>query len=279
MSALLKRPPDVSKSAVLVQAPALLLLGTALFGQPSHAAQPKIVEVPVGPAFVTLPGTAEIKARSGQALRTDAVLRTSKPGRMQVMLGNGRQFRMGGNAELRLGSANVQLLKGSIIGWIKAGTPRSNPFTIKTRLATASIQGTTVFIELTDQKFKIFSWEGTVQVETENGQYFTLRSGQQLLLDLKRQMAEVSHQLDGLESALGTIGGVTTQPSPSRDRYGSVRPRQRDEMELNWEPPQPISIQDAERRLQKSQLINGFSTPLDTLPEIERELGVSAPSP
>jgi hypothetical protein len=50
-------------------------------------------------------------------------------------------------------------------------------------------------------------------------------------------------------------------------------------MELNWEPPQPLSIQDAERRLQKSQLINGFSTPLDTLPEIERELGVSAPSP
>jgi hypothetical protein len=65
---------------------------------------------------------------------------------MQVMLGNGRQFRMGGNAELRLGTANVQLLKGSIIGWIKAGTPRSNPFTIKTRLATASIQGTTVLL-------------------------------------------------------------------------------------------------------------------------------------
>ena len=279
LSALLKRPPDVSKSAVLVQAGALLLLGTALFGQPSHAAQPKIVEVPVGPAFVTLPGTSEITARSGQALRTNAVLRTSKPGRMQVMLGNGRQFRMGGNAELRLGAANVELLKGSIIGWIKAGTPTSNPFTIKTRLATASIQGTTVFIELTDQKFKIFSWEGTVQVETENGQYFTLRSGQQLLLDLKRQMAEVSHQLDGLESALGAIGSVTTQPSPPRDRYRSARPRQRDEMEFNWEPPQPISIQDAERRLQKSQLINGFSTPLDTLPEIERELGVSAPSP
>ena len=269
----------MSKSAVLVQAGALLLLGTALFGQPSHAAQPKIVEVPVGPAFVTLPGTSEITARSGQALRTNAVLRTSKPGRMQVMLGNGRQFRMGGNAELRLGAANVELLKGSIIGWIKAGTPRSNPFTIKTRLATASIQGTTVFIELTDQKFKIFSWEGTVQVETENGQYFTLRSGQQLLLDLKRQMAEVSHQLDGLESALGAIGSVTTQPSPPQDRYRSARPRQRDEMEFNWEPPQPISIQDAERRLQKSQLINGFSTPLDTLPEIESELGVSAPSP
>ena len=270
---------QVSKQAVFVQASALLLLSSALWLQPSRAAQPRIVEVPSGPAFVKLPGALEIKARSGQSLKTNTLLRTTKPGRMQVMLGNGRQFRMGGDAQLRLGSSNVELLKGSIIGWIKPGTPRLNPFTIKTRLATASIQGTTVFLEFTDQQFKVFSWEGTVQVKTSNGRRFTLKSGQQLLLDLKRQMAEVSHQLDGLESALGTIGGATTQPSPSRDRYGSVRPRQRDEMELNWEPPQPISIQDAERRLQKSQLINGFSTPLDTLPEIERELGVSAPSP
>jgi hypothetical protein len=110
----------VSKPAVLVQVGALLLLGTALLGQASHAAQPKIVEVPVGPAFVTLPGTAEIKARSGQALRTNAVLRTSKPGRMQVMLGNGRQFRMGGNAELRLGSANVQVTEG-LHHWLDQG--------------------------------------------------------------------------------------------------------------------------------------------------------------
>ena len=270
---------QVSKKAVFVQASALLVLSSALWLQPSRAAQPHIVEVPAGPAFVKLPGAKEINARSGQSLRTIALLRTKKPGRMQVMLGNGRQFRMGGDALLRLGSSNVELLKGSIIGWIKPGTPRLNPFKIKTRLATASIQGTTVFLEFTDDQFKVFSWEGTVLVETSNGRRFTLRSGQQLLLDLKRQMAEVSSRLDGLEAALGEQGGIVTPPTTGRDGSLSPRSRQDDQEEVTWEPPQPISTQDAERRLQKSLLINGFSTPLETLPDIERELGVSAPTP
>ena len=269
---------QVSKQAVFVQASALLLLSSALWLQPSRAAQPHIVEVPAGPAFVKLPGAKEINARSGQSLRTDALLRTRKPGRMQVMLGNGRQFRMGGDALLRLGSSNVELLKGSIIGWIKPGTPRLNPFTIKTRLATASIQGTTVFLEFTDQQFKVFSWEGTVQVKTSNGRRFTLKSGQQLLLDLKRQLVEVSGRLDGLEAALGQRSGVVTPPTPGRDGSRSPRSRAQDAQAFDWEPPQPISRQDAERRLQKSLLINGFSTPLETLPDIERELGVTAPA-
>ena len=268
------------KQAVFVQAGALLLLGTSLWSLPSRAAQPHVVEVPAGPAFVKLPGANEITARSGQSLKTNALLRTLKPGRMQVMLGNGRQFRMGGDALLRLGSSNVELLKGSIIGWIKPGTPHRSPFSIKTRLATASIQGTTVFLEFTDKQFKVFSWEGTVQVETSNGQRFTLNSGQQLLLDLKRQMVEVSGRLDGLESALGELGGgIVTPPTPGRDGSRSPRSRYQDQQEYDWEPPQPVSAQDAERRLQKSLLINGFSTPLETLPDIERELGVSAPTP
>ncbi len=270
----------MSKQAVVLQVGALLLLESALWALPSRAAQPRVVEVPAGPAFVKLPGSSEIKARSGQPLKTKSLLRTEKPGRMQVMLGNGRQFRMGGDAQLRLGAANVELLKGSIIGWIKPGTPRRSPFTIKTRLATASIQGTTVFLEFTDQQFKVFSWEGTVQVETSNGRRFTLNSGQQLLLDLKRQMAEVSGRLDGLEASLGELGGgIVTPPTPGRDGSRSPRSYAKDPQEFTWEPPQPISTQDAERRLQKSLLINGFSTPLETLPDIERELGVSAPAP
>jgi len=39
-----------------------------------------------------------------------------------------------------------------------------------------------------------------------------------------------------------------------------------------------LSREETERRLQQSLLINGFSTPLETLPDIERELGVVAPS-
>ena len=270
----------MSKQAVFFRAGALLILASALWALPSSAAQPRIVEVPAGPAFVKLPGDSEINARSGQSLTTNALLRTAKPGRMQVMLGNGRQFRIGGDAQLRLGVSNVELLRGSIIGWIKPGTPTRSPFTIKTRFATASIQGTTVFLEFTDEAFKVFSWEGTVQVETSNGRRFTLKSGQQLLLDLKRQMNEVSGRVDGLEASFVELsGGIVTPPATGRDGYRNPRSGDREEPDFTWEPPQVLSAEDAERRLQKSLLINGFSTPLETLPDIERELGVSAPTP
>ena len=231
-----------------MQVATCFLMGTAFVGLPSKAVQPRIVEVPNGPAFVKFSGKAEVDARSGQLLRTDALLRTTKPGRMQVMLSTGRQFRMGGDALLRLGSSSVELLKGSIIGWINPGSQTRHPFTIKTRLATASIQGTTVFIEFTDSQFKIFSWEGKVLVTTRSGQSFTLNSGQQLLLDLKPV------ELD-------------------------YRVQQDDPFAVSWALPMLIAEQEVERRLQKSRLINGFSVPLDTLPEIERELGVMAPSP
>ena len=104
LSALKKQRLQVFKQAVLVHVGALFLLGGVLGAEPGHALQPHIVEVPAGPAFVKLPGATEINARSGQSLRTNALLRTTTPGRMQVMLGNGRQFRMGGDAQLRLGA-------------------------------------------------------------------------------------------------------------------------------------------------------------------------------
>ena len=141
------------------------------------AAQPRVVEVPAGPAFVQLPGASEINARSGQSLKTNALLRTAKPGRMQVMLGNGRQFRMG----VMLSCAWVirrRIVEGIPHRLDQAGTPRLNPFTIKTRLATASIQGTTVsgVHRPAVQSLQLGHGAGG----TSNGRRFTLTSGQQL---------------------------------------------------------------------------------------------------
>ena len=212
-------------------------------GSPALATPPQVVEVPAGPAFVQRPGEAQIPARQGQSLIPSTLLRTSKPGRMQVKVSNGRQFRMGGDAKLKLAGAGVELLKGSIIGWISPSITNRRPFQIRTRLATASIQGTTVFLELNDDTFRVFSWEGAVQVRTKDGEEFTLQSGQQLLLDLKRQLDD-------------TRGRVTDA--------------------IEWEPPAPMADTDIDRRMKGSALINGFSTPLDTLPIIERELGTSA---
>ena len=251
------------KQVGLVQVGGMLLLSSSLWFQPSHAVQPSIVEVPAGPAFVQLPGASEIKARSGQNLITNTLLKTNKPGRMQVLLGNGRHFRMGGDAQLRLGSSNVELLKGSIIGWIQPGTSPSNPFSIKTRLATASIQGTTVFIEYTDEQLRIFSWEGNVSVETESGQRFTLTSGQQLRLDLK-------DQIDVQEV-------VQSVSKTGKEALLDRRPQAVGEVGINWEAPKPIAAEEAERRLEMSPLINGFSTPIDTLNVIKSELGLTDP--
>lgn len=241
----------------------MLLLCSSMWFQPSHAAQPRIIEVPAGPAFVRLPGASEIKARSGQNLITNTLLKTNKPGRMQVLLGNGRHFRMGGDAQLRLGSSNVELLKGSIIGWIQPGTSQTQPFSIKTRLATASIQGTTVFIDYTGEQLKIFSWEGVVSVETQGGQQFTLTSGQQLLLDLKDQMDEQ----EVLQSSSET----------GKEKLVGQQPRAISEVRMIWEAPKSIAAEEAQRRLEMSPLINGFSTPIDTLTVIQSELGLTAP--
>ena len=210
------------------------LVGILLYLPPSALAkQPTVVDVPNGPAFVKLPGREEVNARSGQDLVNNTVLRTSKPGRMQIKLSTGRQFRMGGNALLQLKNSTVKLQKGALIGWIQPGLKNRQPFTIQTRLATASIQGTTVFIELDDDKLKVFSWEGEVKVATASGESYTLRSGEQLLVELN-------------------------QPT------------------ITWAPPLKINDAEATRRLTKSRLINGFATPMDTLQDIERELGVKA---
>lgn len=239
---------------------ALALAGLLLIwrGSPALATPPQVMEVPAGPAFVQRPGEAQIAARQGQSLIPSTLLRTSKPGRMQVKLSNGRQFRMGGDAELKLSGAGVELLKGSIIGWISPTITNRRPFQIRTRLATASIQGTTVFLELNDDTFRVFSWEGEVQVRTKDGEEFTLQSGQQLLLDLKRQLDETRGRVDKLEGLL-------------RDLKGSNDPGT-----IEWEPPAPMGSTDIDRRMKGSALINGFSTPLDTLSTIERELGTSA---
>ena len=208
-------------------------LALALTQARAAAPVPRVVEVPFKPAFVRAPGGKEIAARAGQILAPASLLRTEKPGRLQVQLANGRQFRLGGDAVLRLGAGGLNLEKGQIIAWVNPGQKGGAPLKIRTRVATASIVGTTVFIEATDDSLKVFSWEGHVQVETDAGRRYDLTSGQQLTLDKQ-----------------------------------------------TWQAPRRLSQSEAATRRQKSILLNGFATPMETLPVIEKELGLSAqPAP
>ncbi|MCP9772881.1 FecR domain-containing protein [Synechococcus sp. Tobar12-5m-g] len=154
-----------------------VLLGVAASAAPGV---PRVVDVPTRPAFVTPPKGAEQAARIGQVLMPATLLRTQKPGRLQVLLADGRGFRLGGDALLRLGIADLDLQSGQIIAWIPPGRTGVPPLRVRTRVATASIAGTTVFIEATPTELKFFSWEGRVLVEADNGQRFTLTSGEQV---------------------------------------------------------------------------------------------------
>jgi hypothetical protein len=141
---------------------------------------PKVVDVPSRPAFVQPPGRAESDARVGQLLQLNTLVRTQKPGRLQVRLADGRSFRLGGDALLRLSAGALDLRRGQIIAWVNPGSGGGPPLRVKTRVGTASIEGTTVFIEATENDVKVFSWEGTVAVTTDSGQRFVLRSGEQV---------------------------------------------------------------------------------------------------
>ena len=226
------RRPLQSLAAVAGTGCLALALSQLLTQARAASPVPRVVEVPFRPAFVRSPGGKEIAARAGQILAPASLLRTEKPGRLQVQLANGRQFRLGGDAVLRLGAGGLSLEKGQIIAWVNPGQKGGSPLKIRTRVATASIVGTTVFIEATDDSLKVFSWEGHVQVETDAGRRYNLTSGQQLTLDKQ-----------------------------------------------TWQAPRRLSQSEATARRQKSILLNGFATPMETLPVIEKELGLTAVPP
>lgn len=164
----------------LLLALALAPLATLLTAR-AGGRTPLVVAVPSRPAFVQLPSRAERQAAVGQILQPETVLRTQKPGRMQVELADGRSFRLGGDALLRLGRDALSLDRGQIIAWVNPGSKGGRTLRVQTRVATASIEGTTVFLEASEDQVKVFSWEGHVRVLTSTGERFDLTSGEEVL--------------------------------------------------------------------------------------------------
>jgi ferric-dicitrate binding protein FerR (iron transport regulator) len=155
-------------------------------------------------------------------------LRTQKPGRLQVLLADGQSFRLGGNALLQLDGAGLNLTGGQIIAWINPDAVRRQPLRIRTRVGTASIQGTTVFIDDQPDGVLFLSWEGSVEVTASDGTVYTLSSGEVL------------------------------RATPD-----------------GWVGPRRLSPEEVRQRRQRSILLNGFEAPMETLPVIERELGLT----
>ncbi|MFQ6537740.1 MULTISPECIES: FecR domain-containing protein [Aphanothece] len=146
---------------------------------------PRVVEVPSRPAFVRPPGRSEQTAAVGQLLPGSSLLRTQRPGRLQVLLAQGRSFRLGGDAVMRLTPSGLDLERGQLIAWVEPGAQGREPLRVRTRVGTASIEGTTVFLEVDDTAVTVFSWEGQVRFSPnpaggEGLPAVVLRSGEQV---------------------------------------------------------------------------------------------------
>jgi hypothetical protein len=116
-------------------------------------------------------------------LEAHTLLRTQLPGRIQVLPAKGRNFRLGGDAVARFGHDGVDIENGQIIAWVNPGSKGSSRLRIRTRVATTSIVGTTVFIDATPDTVKVFSWEGHGALATSSGESFELHSGQQVVFE------------------------------------------------------------------------------------------------
>ncbi len=217
------RTLTLAAAAVIVSGLALVLPGVT-----AAPRVPRVVDVPSRPAFVKPPAATERPALVGQVLGPSTVLRTENPGRLQILLADGRSFRLGGNAQLRIEPTLLDLVRGRIIAWIDPGSKGSTPLRVRTRVGTASIQGTTVFIEATADKVLFLSWEGNVEVRAADGIAYRLTSGQRL------------------------------EATPQ-----------------GWKGPQRMDAAEVKKRRRSSELLNGFQAPMQTLPVIERELGLS----
>ena len=181
----------------------------------------------------------------GTVMRTSTLLRTTKPGRMQV-LGNGRQFRMGGDAQLRLGSSDVELLKDPSL----AGSCQVQRVVILHHQGPPGHHfnwGTTVFLEFTDQRTKCSAggrcWWRPAMADASRcrvaGSCWTSSVNWLRSVDAWTVLR-----------LLWGEGSIVMPPTPGRDGSRSPRSRDQEPQDVTWEPLADLD-RDAERRLQK----------------------------
>jgi hypothetical protein len=112
----------------------------------------------------------EADAKVGMGLHVADTVRTQGKGKTQIEFDNGVGFRIGGDSVVQIKPNNrLNLTEGRMITWVKPGL--KVPTEISTAYATASIRGTTAFVEIPkdlNKGIRFFSWEGTVAVKIAN---------------------------------------------------------------------------------------------------------------
>ncbi|MEE3718792.1 FecR family protein [Tumidithrix elongata RA019] len=146
---------------------------------------PVFVRTKQTPEQKSTPSKDEIAAKVGMGLHLADIVRTQGKARTQVDFNNGVAFRIGGDSVLEIQPQNrLHLTSGEMITWVQPGL--KVPTEISTPLATASIQGTTAYVEIPkdiNQGIRFFSWEGTVSVRLANqSQEIILLTGEEVIV-------------------------------------------------------------------------------------------------
>ncbi|MFQ4134969.1 FecR domain-containing protein [Nodosilinea sp. PGN35] len=189
-----------------------------------------IQAIVANPVSVTLAQGEPEPAQVNQTLAYGDQIRTADQALAEVGLVTGAMFRIGGNAALTLRPNQLQLNAGQMITWVQGTLP--DPVEIVTPAGIAGIRGTTVFVNIADDPnapVEFFAWEG-----------------------------EVAFRLAGSEEDVVLTSGQQLFVSPGEQDVEALR-----------QQVQPLDRATAQERLEQSPLINGFSQPLPTRPELE----------
>ncbi|MGB3310057.1 MAG: FecR family protein [Nodosilinea sp.] len=189
-----------------------------------------IQAIVANPVSVTLGQGSPTPAQPNQAMAYGDQIRTEDEALAEVGLVTGAMFRIGGNASLTLQPNQLQLNAGQMITWVEGAL--AEPVEIVTPVGIAGIRGTTVFVNIADDPsapVEIFSWEGQVA-------FRLTESGEEVVLTSGEQLFV----------------------SPGEQSIESLQ-----------QQVQPLDRATALERLEESPLINGFSQPLPTRPELE----------
>ncbi len=189
-----------------------------------------VQEIIATPVSVTLDQGEPMPAQLNQALAYGDRVSTEDQALAEVKLVNGPVFRLGGQASLTLRPNQLLLNAGQMITWVE-GT-LTTPVEIVTPAGIAGIRGTTVFVNIDEDPaapVEFFAWEGQVAFRLVAG-------GEEILLNSGEQLFVF----------------------PGEQDIDALRQR-----------VQPLDRATALQRLAQSPLLNGFSRPIPTRPELE----------
>ncbi|WP_434686918.1 FecR domain-containing protein [Pseudanabaena minima] len=213
----------------------------------------------------------ETDANLGMGLHVADKVRTQGKGRTQIEFDNGVGLRIGGNSTVQIKPNNrLNLTEGEMLTWVKPGL--KVPTEISTAYATATIRGTTAYVEIPkdlNKGIRFFSWEGTVVVKLANqSKEIILLTGEEVIVTPNSTTLPVVRRMDLNEwkeiSKTSPLLRSFASPLPTQKIIDNLVPGQ---ASLDQSPPakQPKveDIQESQGNQETQRIQDNLDSPKD----------------